>query len=126
VPQQQCWDERVTYAPSGQRSYTSVILGSIIGGAIGSEVGHGRHKGLVTAAGAVLGGSIGNDLYQGRRGDSVTSIERRCATVQGYRTEERAVGYRVKYRYRGQVYVTRLDHDPGETVRVAVSVRLAE
>jgi hypothetical protein len=32
----------------------------------------------------------------------------------------------VQYRYRGDIYVSRLDYDPGERMRVRVSVSPAE
>jgi len=126
-PVQQCWDEQVTRSAAGRRSYTGVILGSIIGGAIGSEVGHGRHRDVVTVAGAVLGGSIANDLhYRNQRTTTTTTIERQCKTVQNYHAEQRKVGYQVQYRYAGKSYTTRMNHAPGKRVRVAVSVQLAE
>ena len=32
------------------------------------------------------------------------------------------IGYDVEYRYRGEVYMSRLDYDPGERLRVRISV----
>jgi uncharacterized protein YcfJ len=36
------------------------------------------------------------------------------------------MGYDVEYRYRGEVYVSRLNYDPGERLRVRVSVTPAD
>jgi uncharacterized protein YcfJ len=42
-------------------------------------------------------------------------------------TEQRRIaGYDVEYRYRGEVYVSRLNYDPGERLRVRVSVSPAD
>ncbi|WJW74949.1 hypothetical protein QVG61_10620 [Thiohalobacter sp. IOR34] len=68
--------ERVIHAPvivpapaygyrqprQGYRSSTPMILGGIIGGLAGHEMGKGRGKDIATAAGILLGGSIGRDL----------------------------------------------------------------
>jgi uncharacterized protein YcfJ len=35
-----------------------------------------------------------------------------------YHTERRLIGYRVKYRYRGDIYVTRMDYHPGKRIRI--------
>jgi len=37
-------------------------------------------------------------------------------------SEERLEGYDVTYRYDGEVYSTRTRNDPGDTIRVSVSV----
>lgn len=50
-----------------------------------------------------------------------------CTHGQRNGTLQRSlVGYQVAYRYQGQVYVTRMDYDPGERLRVRVTVRPAD
>jgi hypothetical protein len=44
------------------RSATPTIVGGILGGLAGHEMGQGRGKGIATVAGVILGGSIGRDL----------------------------------------------------------------
>jgi uncharacterized protein YcfJ len=50
----------------------------------------------------------------------------RCETVDEYQTREEIVAYRVKYRYKGRIYHTRMDHDPGDTIRLHVTVDPAD
>ncbi|MCC7199757.1 MAG: histidine kinase, partial [Gammaproteobacteria bacterium] len=46
----------------------------------------------------------------------------RCETRYESRVEQRVEGYRVRYEYGGRQYRTRLPYDPGERMRVQVSV----
>lgn len=134
TPRQQCWDERVYRSSyrSNRGSTTGIIFGTILGGAIGNTMGKGHGKDVMTVAGALLGASIGNDLtrygsrdHDSRRG-SVSRIERQCRTVEEVHEETRTVAYRVKYRYQGHNYWSRMDQHPGNQVRVRVQVSLAE
>lgn len=45
-----------------------------------------------------------------------------CPLVDEYVTITRHEGYDVEYRYRGEVFVSRLDHDPGDRLRIRVAV----
>lgn len=125
-PQRECWTETVAYEREHQsrsKSATPMLLGAVIGGAIGHAVGkNDRRSG--TAIGAVLGGSIGNDMGKSR--SSHTSVEyrdeERCEVRQVREYEDRLMGYDVTYRYHGNTYSTRMDRDPGKRVKVAVSV----
>jgi len=127
TPREVCEDRQVPVRAGQRNTYTSVILGGIVGGALGSELVHGKHKDWGTAAGALLGGALGNDYYnryQAPRSGYVT--ERSCRTLESFHEEQRLGGYEVTYRYQGRDYRTFLDHDPGKRVRVAVSVDVAE
>jgi len=46
----------------------------------------------------------------------------RCRTILVEREERRPAGYDVEYLYRGEKYMSRLNHDPGNRLRVRVSV----
>ena len=46
----------------------------------------------------------------------------RCRTETSYRDTDRVLGYEVTYRYGGREYTTRMDHDPGDRMRVRVNV----
>lgn len=122
VPRQSCWQEQVTHH-SRSNSSTGTIVGGIIGAAVGHELGHKkRNKQIGAVAGAVLGSSIGYDLTKGKRHQPVHSTRERCETVYEEHSERVVVGYRVKYRYNGQVYRTRMDSHPGDRVKLKVSV----
>ena len=45
----------------------------------------------------------------------------RCRTETSYRDTDRVLGYEVTYRYGGREYTTRMDHDPGDRMRVRVN-----
>ncbi|KAA3626016.1 MAG: glycine zipper 2TM domain-containing protein [Proteobacteria bacterium] len=124
TPREECWQEQVTYeAPAGRSSATPVILGSIIGGVIGNQIGDGRGRKIATVAGTLLGASIGADnAHANTRYAPTTATEQRCRVVQESYTEQRTIGYRVKYRYRGEIFETRMDRDPGDRIPVAVTV----
>lgn len=127
-PKEVCWTEHVTHTrPRGHGSATPEIIGGIIGGVVGNQFGSGRGRDIATVAGAVLGGSIAHDYKNRRRGyDSYTEPVQRCEIQHDYYEEERIVGYDVKYRYNGKVYRTRMDRDPGRTVRIRVGLSVAE
>jgi uncharacterized protein YcfJ len=125
TPRQSCWQEQVTtHRQSGSNSSTGTIVGGIIGAAVGHELGHKkRNKQIGAVAGAVLGSSIGYDLTRGKRHSRpVHSTRERCETVYDEHSDRVVVGYRVKYRYNGQIYRTRMDRHPGDRIKLKVSV----
>ena len=144
VSREQCWNEnvrsyeerRVTRTDTGAAIGPGTVLGAIVGGVAGHQVGSGRGNDAATAAGAVIGGLVGNqiDREQGRvgSGGSSTHVERvpvdrnveRCRTVQEVR--EARVGYDVRYVYNGREFQTRMDRDPGRFLRVAVNIEPRE
>ena len=127
VPREECWEEQVPVYESGYRSATPMILGGIIGGVAGHNIGKGHGQDVATVAGTILGGSIGRDIgEQHRTPDSVRTVqETRCQQVRDYQEEQRVEGYRVFYRYQGAEYETRMPHDPGDRIRVQVTVQPA-
>ena len=98
------------------------LLGAVIGGVIGNEIDGGRNRAAGTVAGALVGTAVGSSIGSrnaARRG----GYRRECHVREQYRQEERVVGYRVTYRYAGELYHTRTDYDPGRRIRVRVDVR---
>lgn len=126
VPREECWREQVVHQePARRDSHTGTILGGIIGAAVGNELGHSkRNKQVGAVAGALLGASIGSDVSRPRHssGRTYTTWEDRCKTIQETHQEERIDGYRVTYRYNGETYTTRTHRDPGDSLRVKLSV----
>ena len=125
-PREECYDADVNRHYDGRGNNAGgTVLGAIVGGALGNQVGKGDGRKAATIAGALIGGAIGND--QARRDDRYyTDTETRCRTISERSTERRIVGYDVQYRYRGDVYISQLDYDPGERMRVRVNVTPAE
>jgi uncharacterized protein YcfJ len=128
TPQEQCWEEEVLVerVANGQGSDTPVLLSTIIGGAIGNAVGHNKSNQRVGAVlGAVLGHSIGRDIMRRNEQSSARHYEtvQRCETVYQRHEEERLLGYQVTYLYNGEEFSVRTDTDPGDEIRVRVSVQ---
>jgi uncharacterized protein YcfJ len=109
----------------GGNTTAGTVLGAVIGGVLGNTVGKGDGRKAATVAGAVAGGAVGHGVAgRGEReyDDTVT----RCRQVSSVSEQRRLMGYDVEYRYHGDVYVSRLNYDPGERLRVRVSVAPAE
>ena len=126
IPEERCWREpnyRQVYRNND--SYTAPILGAIVGGVVGNRFGGGSGKTALTVAGSLLGASIANDVTRNDGSYRVREVrgERRCEVTERHETHDEIVGYDVTYRYKGHVYRTRMDHDPGKFVPVAVDVR---
>ena len=126
-PETRCWNETVYHHAPRHRSYTPSIAGAIVGGVVGNQFSQGRRRDALTVAGALLGASIGNDISNHhRRGHGYRSSERRCETIDHVEEEQELIGYRVKYRYKGQTGWINTKHDPGEFIQVRVSVEPAQ
>lgn len=117
------------------RNYGGAVLGGLAGGVLGNQVGGGNGKVAATALGAVLGAFAG-DSFDNRnaRPAPVYPVQNypsqgyptsgrggeRCETV--YENQSQLTGYQVVYDYRGQTYSTFMRNNPGNSLRVRVSV----
>lgn len=152
---QECWNEQTNAYDDGyyrdgagnlyrgDSNANGTLLGALIGGVLGNQVGSGDGKTAATVGGAVIGGVIGNNIdrsnnaynnngaynnsgnynnnaYQQYQGNGGTVT--RCRTVTNYDNNQNAGGYDVTYRYGGQTYRTITGYHPGRTMRVRVSV----
>jgi len=122
---------------SGERAWGGgTVLGALLGGIAGYQFGSsqaGRNTGA--AVGAVLGGIVGNSIENApaSTGSAVstgparvdyapeTRIVQRCRNVAG-EMREQLIGYDVTYRYGGREYTTRMNHDPGPSLGVRVTL----
>jgi len=122
-PYEQCRYEERTVSRH-RNSNTAIILGSLIGGAIGNELGHNKsNKRVGTVAGAILGGSIAKDIQRNKHGYQQVRNEKICTTAYEVNYKQEVTGYDVAYKYHGVTYYTTTDQHPGKRIRVAVSVR---
>jgi uncharacterized protein YcfJ len=122
TPRERC--EEVLYPRHDGGTTTGTVLGAIVGGVLGNTVGKGDGRRAATVAGAVVGGAVGHGIASERRDYAYPAP--RCGVVDEISEEQRLVGYDVQYRYRGDVFGSRLNFDPGDRVRVRVSVEPAE
>ncbi len=119
-PQEQCYQQPVVREERHSRT-AGTVLGAIIGGVLGSTVGKGDGRRAATVAGAVAGGAIGNRVSA--RGDTTQQgVQTVCDNATRVHEERRVSGYNVEYRYRGDIYMSRLDYDPGDRLRIRISV----
>ncbi|MFT4677239.1 MAG: hypothetical protein ACJAX5_000005 [Patiriisocius sp.] len=122
TPREECWDETASHSTRDNNG-VSTVLGAVIGGALGNAVGHNKSNQKVGAVvGAVLGGTIGNAVANERSGRRYTSTEEVCRVINDYREEERVVGYHVRYEFNDVIYTTRTDEEPGQTIKLRLSV----
>lgn len=139
-PREECRTEYVP-VPQQQRGYQEpqrnvggAIFGAIAGGVLGNQVGGGSGRAAATALGAVAGAVAGDRVANpGQQGDPRYARQdgryndypqeqavRQCRTVDGY--ESRTTGYDVTYDYRGRSYTTFTQRDPGDRIRLRVTV----
>ncbi len=119
---QECWNPRAGHYEElrGTRHANRVAgtaAGAVVGGVIGNQFDHGGG----TAAGAIIGGLIGNQIAREREDDQPDLDRARCRVASEGPSE--LAGYDVRYRYNGQEYTTRLDHDPGARLVLGRDVR---
>lgn len=126
-PHKECWVETVddvSYEPRPQgHSVAGPIIGGIAGALLGSRVGGGNGAKVATAAGAITGAVVGDRVANNRSGGYETRESRdveRCRNTASYR--EVVTGYDVVYRYNGHDGRTRLPYDPGDTIKVGITV----
>lgn len=125
-PRRECWDEKVGYEAPRRRDYGGAVLGGLVGGLLGNQLGKGSGRTWGTAVGAATGAIVGDNIDNDghRTVAGAPRYEERCRQIDNWTRQ--LTGYNVTYRYQGQTYSAFLPYDPGRTVRVNVSVTLAE
>ncbi len=127
-PRQECKTEYVQVpvqqAPQ-ERSAGGSIIGGIAGALIGNQIGGGTGRATATAAGAIAGAIAGDRLDNANRPvqgppQVAEQAVRQCRTVDAW--ESRTVGYDVTYDYRGRNYTSVMAYDPGQRIKLRVSV----
>ncbi|MCG6117675.1 MAG: glycine zipper 2TM domain-containing protein [Aquimonas sp.] len=125
-PREECEDQRVIYRERDEGT-AGAIVGAIVGGVVGNQVGGGSGRRAATVAGAVAGGTIGRNVDRNNSPQrQYEGSERRCRVVEVVREERRQAGFDVEYRLYDEVFHARLPYDPGNNLRVRVSVSPVE
>lgn len=125
-PHEECRTEyiQVPVQQQQQRSAGGAIVGAIAGGILGNQVGGGTGRAAATAAGVIAGAMVGDKVDNNNRPPVQAGYQeqavRQCRTVDSWET--RTVGYEVSYDYRGRSYTSIMPRDPGQRVRLRVSV----
>lgn len=122
TPREECRTTYVQVPVQQQRSAGGSVIGGIAGALLGNQIGDGSGRVAATAAGAIAGAVVGDRVQNQNapQGQVQEQAVRQCRMVDAYET--RTVGYDVTYDYHGQSYTSMMSYDPGERVRVRVSV----
>lgn len=131
-PRQECRTDYVQVpvpAQPQQRSVGGSIVGGIAGAILGNQVGGGNGRTAATAAGAIAGALVGDRVDNQNNpppppAGTQEQAVRQCRTVDHW--ESRNAGYQVTYDYKGRSYTNLMSYDPGERVKLRVSVELAQ
>jgi uncharacterized protein YcfJ len=124
-PREECYEEQVEQPAPPDNRAGGTILGAIVGGLFGHSFGHGNGRAASTAVGVVAGATVGNAVAAQQPGDPPRT-ERHCRIVDNPAGPRHIVAYDVEYRYRGELYTSRMNYDPGDRIRVRVSVTPAD
>lgn len=117
TPEKRCWIER-EQAPQDQNQVNApaAVLGALLGGVLGHQVGGGSGKDIATAgaaiAGAVLGSKVGNN--NGGAPAAMQDVQR-CEEVP---RQARTEFWDVTYTFRGQEHRVQMASPPGRTITV--------
>lgn len=114
VPRQSCTQSQPTVA--AQSTGGGALLGAVVGGLIGSQLGGRDNKGMAAMAG-VIGGAVMGDRVENQGNPAAPQTT--CTTVNVY--ENRLTGYNVVYEYAGKQYNVQLPQDPGPTISLQVT-----
>lgn len=111
---QQCQNHSSGYYErnSEHRSRTAPVVGAIVGGALGNQIGDGDGRRAATVAGAVLGYSMTRDAQERNR----STYEYRGGP--SYACQQITTGYQVTYQGGERPVV--LSYNPGRVIRVRI------
>jgi uncharacterized protein YcfJ len=114
-PSQHCWVERQQVSDNnrGDPNMGGAVLGALLGGVLGHQVGGGNGKTLATVGGAVAGGVIGSNVGRGESSVSSQDVQRCENTASGT-----PAYWDVTYNFRGQDHQLQMTAAPGTTIAV--------
>jgi uncharacterized protein YcfJ len=116
VPEEVCRDERVVRSRKSHSDTAGTVVGAIIGGALGNQVGKGDGRTAATVGGAIIGGAVGRNVdRRNNQPENYVEYERVCYTQNRWETQRM---YDVTYRYRGRLVTDRFDRHPGRFVTI--------
>jgi uncharacterized protein YcfJ len=117
LDEQVCWVEQSRRAP--HHTAAALVLGGVIGGALGNQFGDGHSRTAATVAGLALGGAIAYGVsHKHQPGPRYPGTRKRCEIQRSWRSETRIAAWDVTYKYHGNLYHTRTAEQPGKKIRV--------
>ncbi len=130
VPYEECYDKRVpvTYYNNDRRGFGlsgEAIVGGIVGGVLGHQIGGGHGKDIATAGGAILGTLVGQNAARDNYNSYQTTryeVKRHCETrYTNSRAKRVLTGYKNIAYYRGKKIV-KFSNRRLSTIAVRVSL----
>ena len=114
-PNEHCWMEhqQVNEPGRGAPNVGGAIVGAVLGGVLGHQIGGGTGKDLATVGGAVAGGAIGANVGRDNGGTSDREV-RRCETV----ASGPPAYWDVTYNFRNVEHRLQMSSAPGPTIAV--------
>ena len=108
-----------------QASTADTIVGAVIGGAIGNQVGGGSGKDAATVLGAIIGADVANKRVTQQQQIIGYREEQTCNNVTYYETQEQLKNYTIRYEWNGLVgkTITYNNYRVGDRIPVEVNVR---
>lgn len=97
-----------------------MVIGAIIGGVAGSQVGSGNGRKVAIVGGAAAGALIGRHVAT--RGDNDRDVSYSCRERNGRYQEQRLAGYDVAYSFHGRRHELRTHYEPGRYLRLRIEV----
>jgi len=125
IPTTSCQDIEVPIygRTQGQASTGDTVLGAVIGGALGNQVGGGSGKDAMTVLGAIVGADIANKRA-GQRQIIGYESQRQCSDVLFYEDQQRVRNYTIWYDWngvQGRSY-TFNQYSVGDRIPVSISI----
>ncbi len=111
--EQRCWVEREQVA-SGGTNIPGALVGAVIGGILGHQIGGGRGKDVATAGGAIAGGVLGANVGRDSGNTGYGQDVKRCESVPS----QTPAYWDVTYHFRGQEHRIQMTSAPGRTISV--------
>ena len=115
APTERCWIERqqVSEPARGQPNVGGAVVGALLGGVLGHQVGGGSGKKIATVGGAVAGGVIGANVGRDGTTTSMQDVQRCENTTSGT-----PAYWDVTYNFRGRDHQLQMSAAPGTTIAV--------
>lgn len=115
-PEKRCWIERENVVQERDSGLPETVVGAVIGGILGHQIGKGDGQTLATVGGAVAGAVVGNAIGRDSDEDEVRTRDvQRCVTDQH---RDRPEFWDVSYIFRGVEHRLQMTSPPGRTITV--------
>lgn len=120
--QQDCYQQPMQVQAAPERSNTGGVIGGLAGALLGSQVGGGNGRIAAAAVGTLLGAMTGDRVDNRGNQQQQNQAGYMNAGCNTRSSNQSLAGYLVTFDYNGRQGQKRMQYDPGQTVKVLVSV----